>query len=300
MNFDDEWETKTVISDKKPVGIKSGNRAYLILLAGNSVGEMFALKQVQVLGRGQQADLRIRGDGISRQHARIITTDSEVLLEDLGSTNGTYVNGRRITRVALKDGDKIQVGNSIILKFTYHDDLEEDFQRQMYDSASRDGLTRVFNKRYFLDHLDTELGYARRHDSPLSLLLFDLDHFKKTNDTFGHPAGDYVLITVTKIVVSAIRREDVFARYGGEEFVILSRNTDLDSAYRVAERIRKSVEEYAFQYDGKPMRITVSIGIAGLPNKEVKVAEHLLVAADQALYEAKNTGRNKTVVNRGE
>jgi two-component system, cell cycle response regulator len=296
MNFDDEWETKTVISTRKPAGISSSNRAYLILLAGSSVGEMFALKEVQTIGRGQQAEVRIRGDGISRQHARIISTDKEVFLEDLGSTNGTYVNGKRITRTVLKDGDKIQIGNSIILKFTYHDDLEEDFQRQMYDSASRDGLTRVFNKRYFLDHLDTELGYARRHGSPLSLLLFDLDHFKKVNDTYGHPAGDYVLVTVTKLVASAVRREDVFARYGGEEFVVLSRNTDLTSAYRVAERIRKSVEEFAFKYEGNQMKITVSIGIAGLPNKDIKEAEQFIIAADQALYEAKNNGRNKTVV----
>jgi two-component system, cell cycle response regulator len=292
-----ETDEKTLITGPAgTVNASSGSRAYLILLAGDTVGEMFSLSGVQILGRGTNAELRIRGQGISRQHCRLTTTKESVVLEDLGSTNGTYVNGTRITRQVLRDGDKIQVGNSIILKFTYHDNLDEDFQRHMYESASRDGLTRIYNKRYFLDQLNAELRYSRRHDVPLSLLMLDLDHFKLINDNYGHPAGDQVLIALANVVSSIVRAEDIFARYGGEEFVVLSRNTDLDAALVIAERIRENVASQAFQFGDDRVTITVSIGIASLASVEAQLADELIAAADRALYQAKHEGRNRVVV----
>jgi two-component system, cell cycle response regulator len=295
-----ETEDKTVITGPVgPVNTEGSIRAYLILLAGDNVGEMFSLTGTQVLGRGTTTDLRIRGQGISRQHCRIVTTAESVVLEDLGSTNGTYVNGKKISRQVLQDGDKIQVGNSIILKFTYHDNLDEDFQRHMYESASRDGLTKIYNKRYFLDQLNAELRYSRRHDVPLSLLMLDLDHFKLVNDTYGHPVGDTVLLTLANIVSPTVRAEDVFARYGGEEFVVLARNTDIESARTVAERIREKVAEQAFVHGEHQIHITVSIGVASITDPEAQLAEDLISAADRALYEAKRGGRNRVIVDSG-
>ena len=194
--WDDE-ETKTVVGGRDAilaavVGPKavSRDRAYVIVIAGPNVGEMFKVSGLTEVGRGQTVGIRIHDTEISRRHARLTVEGDRVLVEDLGSTNGTFVNGQPIDKVALSDGDKIQVGTTTILKFSYHDDLDEQFQRHMYEAALRDGLTGAYNKKYLSDRMESELAYAARHRSPLSLVIFDLDHFKKINDTYGHLAGD--------------------------------------------------------------------------------------------------------------
>src|SRR6185312_5151465 len=205
-----------------------------------SVGEMYKITaESTVIGRGQQADIQVIDEGISRRHAEIMHVGGEIVIRDLGSTNGTYCNGDRISEHHLTDGDKIQVGSTTILKFTFHDSLDESFQRQMYESALRDGLTKIFNKKYFLDRLESEFAYAVRHKTPLSLVMFDIDHFKKINDTHGHLAGDYALAELANLVSQTIRQEDVFARYGGEEFAVICRGVDLVGAAAFGERIRR-------------------------------------------------------------
>jgi diguanylate cyclase (GGDEF)-like protein len=292
----DDWEDKTVVATSlAPAAPTGGKRAQLVVLAGSNVGEMYNLQGTLVLGRGRDADIRVQGDGISRQHARMKVGTDAVEFEDLGSTNGSFVNGERVARCALQDGDKIQLGSATILKFTYQDEIDEDFQRQMFESASRDALTQVYNKRFFLERLHSEFAFAMRHGALLSLIIFDIDHFKAINDTYGHLAGDYVLATLAKTVVPMIRSEDVFARYGGEEFVIMSRSTDPPSAAVVSERVRQHVEKYAFEYEGKRIPVTVSLGVAGMPHAEIKAPEDLLARADRALYEAKRAGRNRMV-----
>src|SRR5262249_51714488 len=146
--------------------------------------------------------------------------------------------------------------------FTFHDSLDESFQKQMYESALRDALTKVFNKKYFLDRLRSEFAFAVRHKTALSLLMFDIDNFKKINDTHGHLAGDYALSTLAACVTTTIRQEDVFARYGGEEFAIISRGVDLMGGQQFGERVRSKVENTQFVYNGAQMRVTVSIGVA--------------------------------------
>jgi two-component system cell cycle response regulator len=291
----DEWDEKTVVSMEVAAAAPSGRtRARLIVLAGGNVGEMYEIDPQLVLGRGREADVRLQGDGISRKHARVHLEGEGVMFEDLGSTNGSFVNGERVMQQLLTEGDKLQIGTGVILKFTYHDELDEDFQRQMFESASRDALTQVYNKRFFLEQLDSEYAYSVRHHSDLSLLMFDIDHFKLINDSHGHLAGDYVLAQLTQIVTPAIRVEDTFARYGGEEFVLLSRNSP-DSASTVGERLRRTIEEHTFVHEGKVLRVTVSLGISCLPNSSISVPEEFIAAADKALYEAKRTGRNRLV-----
>src|SRR5687767_5300743 len=174
-------------------GVKR-DRAYLVVLAGASVGEMYKIDgEKTIIGRGQKAQIRLYDDGISREHAQILVEGSRIVLQDLGSTNGTYCNGLQVDKKELVDGDKILVGSTTILKFTYHDNLDEIFQRQMYESALRDGLTKAFNKKYFTDRLESEFRFAKRHRVPLSLILFDIDFFKKINDQHGHLCGDQVL-----------------------------------------------------------------------------------------------------------
>jgi len=270
------------------------DRAYLVVLAGASVGEMYKIEtETTIIGRGQRAHIRLLDDGISREHAQLVIQGDRVVLHDLGSTNGTYCNGLKVDRKELADGDKILVGSTTILKFTYHDNLDEIFQKQMYESALRDGLTKAFNKRYFTDRLESEFTFSSRHGSPLTLVLFDIDHFKKVNDTYGHPAGDHILAELSNLMGTSLRTEDVFARYGGEEFGIICRGSDSAQGMIVGERIRKAVEAWQFVFEGKRIPVTISVGLACLPDPGIKDASELIRAADVALYGSKNSGRNR-------
>jgi diguanylate cyclase (GGDEF)-like protein len=166
----------------------------------------------------------------------------------------------------------------------------------MYDAALRDGLTRAYNRRYFMERLESEFRFAQRHSVPLSLLMLDLDHFKRINDSHGHLAGDHVLGAFAKHVQRTIRNEDVFARYGGEEFAIISRALRQDDARRFADRLRNEIEHLNIVYRDQQIPLTVSIGISGLPEGRIPNATALLGAADRALYRAKSAGRNAVAV----
>jgi two-component system cell cycle response regulator len=269
----------------------------LIVLAGTNVGEMFRIDAGEsFVGRGQVASVRLNDDGISRKHARLQQSGGEVLIEDLDSANGTVVNGVPVKLQILKDGDKIRLGSTTILKFTYNDHLDESFQQQMYEAALRDGLTKAFNKKYFLDRLETEIAYAKRHNAHLSLVMFDVDHFKRVNDTHGHLAGDFVLSRLAKVAANTVRTEDVFARYGGEEFGILCRGVALANAGVLAERLRATVEATIFEHEGERLPITISAGVAAHPELPIETGPQLIAAADAALYEAKRGGRNRVLL----
>jgi diguanylate cyclase (GGDEF)-like protein len=293
------WDDETRFTSRENVEKEAGDerdRAYLIVLAGSSVGEMFILNTSRtVIGRGNQADIHIIDEGISRRHAEVMQEGDRVFVRDLGSTNGTFLNGHRINEHPLKDGDKIQVGSTTILKFTFHDSLDESFQRQMYESALRDGLTKAFNKKYFLERLDSEFAYSIRHKSPLSLIMLDIDHFKSINDSYGHLAGDYALATMAGVVASGTRQEDVFARYGGEEFGIICRGIDLEGAVVFAERIRQMVAAASFVYGQTQLNVKISVGVATVPETGMREYTELIACADEALYAAKRGGRNRVV-----
>jgi diguanylate cyclase (GGDEF)-like protein len=166
----------------------------------------------------------------------------------------------------------------------------------MYESALRDGLTKVFNRRYFTDHLEKEFAYALRHDTPLALIFIDIDHFKAINDTHGHTAGDTVLTELSALLMSLLRTEDVLARFGGEEFTILCRGTDLASARIVAERLRSAVERRRFEVDRKRIPVTISVGVAAVPDPSIKDDAAFLAGADRAMYDAKTSGRNRVAI----
>jgi two-component system cell cycle response regulator len=270
------------------------DRAYLVVLAGSAVGEMYKVEQERtIIGRGGKAQIRLIDDGISREHAEIVVRNGEVVLHDLGSTNGTFCNGMKVDSKPLSDGDKILVGSTTILKFTYHDNLDEVFQRQMYESALRDGLTKAFNKKYFTDRLESEYMFSIRHNAALTLVMFDIDHFKKINDTHGHQAGDAVLTDLSALMLMSLRTEDVFSRYGGEEFAVICRGSDMTQAQVIGERLRRATEGRQFAYDGKIIAVTISVGLASLPDAAIKDASGLVAAADAALYRSKQAGRNR-------
>lgn len=271
------------------------DRAYLIVLAGAEVGKMYKLNEGEtMLGRSHRADVRIEDDSISRLHAKVTLSGTDILIEDLGSSNGTLVNGDRVAQAPLKDGDKIRLGETTILKFTFHDRLDESFVQKMYDAALRDPLTKAYNKKYLLDQLAQEISYAKRHQSKLTLIMFDLDHFKRVNDTYGHVAGDQVLIQTATRVSALLRGEDVLARYGGEEFCVILRGISLEDAGVLAERIRAAVEVHVYRSGSTEIRATASLGVAEFDGEGE--ASALIEAADSALYAAKGAGRNRVLL----
>lgn len=273
------------------------DRATLTVLSGINAGQVFALDGTDhVVGRGTEADIWVEDGGVSRRHARVTCrSDGRYFVEDLGSTNGTFIGSQRIDVCEIRPGDRIQVGPHVILRFAITDDAEEELQRRLYESSTRDGLTRVYNRKYFSERLTAEVAYSRRHRVKLAVLLLDLDDFKHTNDTFGHLAGDMVLRLVSAQMQRLIRVEDLLARYGGEEFVILARSTGKTEAVRLAERIREAIGELEIPLGDRSLRVTVSIGVAALPDVAPDGGPNeLLALADARLYKAKAEGKNRT------
>lgn len=275
-------------------GLGERDQAYLIIISGQHVGRPHKVgDEPMTMGRSPQVDVQLNDVGVSRKHARIERRGDYVFVRDLKSANGTYVNGELVTHdYQLKDGDKITLGSTTILKFTYHDRLDVSFSNDMLHAVQHDGLTGAYNKKYLLEHLAAEMSFALRHGTHLSMLMFDVDHFKKTNDTFGHLAGDYVLAQLARLSAESVRDEDVFARYGGEEFAIVCRGIGLQQCAKLGNRLRIKIERHTFEYKGRVIPVTISLGVSGIPAVNAATPQDLIAAADAALYAAKNAGRN--------
>ncbi len=273
--------------------------ACLIIIRGTPQGHRYFLTQDEMtLGRDSAADITVSDQGISRKHAKVTKEGGKAFITDLGSSNGTFINDKKITageKVALVKEDMIKLGNSIF-KFLPAGEIEILFYGNLGSAAHTDPLTKIYNKGYLVEALEAEFKRAKALHTDFSLIFFDLDHFKKVNDTHGHDAGDYVLREFASLIRGKyLRPKDVFARYGGEEFVILLANTPGPAAAEVAEKIRAAVETHAFIYEGKRLPITSSMGVAEL-SSDVESASTLLKSADKALYSAKEGGRNRVVV----
>ncbi|MGC4093417.1 MAG: diguanylate cyclase [Polyangiaceae bacterium] len=217
------------------------------------------------------------------------------MLIDTESANGTFVSGQRISRHVLKDGDVVQFATSAAFRYTLTDGSQEALLRQLFEASVTDALTGAFNRDYFDTQLSAELSFARRHKAELSLIMFDVDFFKKVNDTYGHPAGDQVLVRIARTVASMVRTEDVFARYGGEEFALILRGVNVTGAAALAERLRGAVQALSIPSERGAIRVTISAGCAGMTGGSEVSAEELIGSADKRLYAAKHGGRNRVV-----
>lgn len=242
-----------------------------------------------LLGRGSDNTIVLENDSVSRRHCRIEKRGRSYSVVDLNSTNGTYVNDELISDYQLRRGDQLKVGDSIF-KFLSGSDMEAQYHETIYNMTIVDGLTGVNNKRYLMETLEREIPRARRHLRPLSLIMFDIDHFKKINDTFGHLAGDYVLKELAQLVKSRIRPDDVLGRYGGEEFALALPETDAQGAFAIAEELRRMIEGHRFVFEQENIQVTVSMGVALLADGwDVTL---FIKQADERLYAAKREGRN--------
>ena len=263
----------------------------LVMIYGEFIGRRFPLESDPiVIGRSSMCEISLNDDGISRNHCRLIPGDDVVMLVDLESTNGTYVNDTAVSARPLRDGDRIKAG-STIFKFLSSGNIEQSYHEEIYRLKTTDGLTGAYNKMYFDMELEREVSRFERYKRPMALALLDLDHFKKTNDNHGHLAGDAVLSRFVALVKSAIRGEDTFARYGGEEFALFMPEIDLAGAVHLADRIRALVEKTQFTFEEARIAVTVSIGVAVYDESTVNIGGFVR-EADVRLYDAKNDGRN--------
>ena len=272
--------------------------ACLVQIYGPMLGKKVSLeKEETLIGRGETCEIVLELENVSRCHCSLLLREGGVFLRDNGSTNGTYLNNVEVRgETALRSGDLIKVG-SAIFKFLHGGELgsiEAQYHEEIYRLTIIDGLTQVYNRRYLLEFLDREMARCLRHERDLSLVLFDIDHFKNINDTFGHLAGDHVLRELAQALKSRIRKEECFARYGGEEFALVLPETGHGNTVFLAENLRKLVEQHPFVFEGKRIPVTFSAGVADLDAAQDS-ALAFIKAADARLYEAKHRGRNQVV-----
>jgi len=290
--------TRASLQESLPSPVIVRDRCTLTLLAGPNVGRIVAVPaEGLVVGRGGDADLRIDDAGLSRCHARLFRMGDGTYVQDLGSTNGSWVDGAPVRgAVLVSDGSRVALGPNTLFGAQIQDIAEQETTLQLYESTIRDGLTRVYNRRYLDRRMAEEVAYSLRHHAALSVLILDVDHFKHVNDTFGHAAGDAVLRVLAATVSRLVRTEDVVARYGGEEFCVVARGIDARNAAIFGERLRRTVESMRAPVGERSLSVTISVGVSTLDGETTYAdAAALLGAADAALYRAKATGRNRVV-----
>lgn len=264
-------------------------------MSGAMTGQTIYLesKEIWKIGRSLQSDIVFQDDSISRNHCQILFLNEKWTIQDLASANGTWVNGEKIKTTPLKGNEKIQLGSAVILKFVLQDEMEVAFQKELYESATKDSLTGLYSKRYFLEQLEMDFTHHRRTRRPLSIVLLDVDHFKKVNDTHGHAGGDLVLNRLGALIMNLLRKGDTPGRIGGEELVFSLRDTPLSGARVLAERLRKMVEGHSFVFEKTRIPVTASLGVSTFVGENFRTTHELLRTADEYLYKAKNAGRNR-------
>lgn len=270
--------------------------ACLVMIVGEDLGQRFPLQGNAItIGRSPACEISLQDAALSRRHCRIVPSNEGAVLVDLESTNRTYLNDEEVVVRPLNDGDCIKIG-STQFKYLYGDRSEQVYFEEIYRLMTRDALTGAMNKRVFDKELDRFFSLFLRHGNRMSLIMMDIDHFKKFNDKHGHLAGDKVLADLGEIIREEKRNEDIFCRFGGEEFVLLLPETGISGAVQIAERLRQRLSEHTFEFDDKKLDVTLSFGVAEL-TEGIRDKDQLVKQADNRLYMAKRQGRNQVVPN---
>ena len=290
-----EKVTETWITTPKRLFSAATREACLVHIypTGPCMGRRYPLGDKDLLvGRGDDSDIRIQDNSVSRKHVKVEPTADGYQVSDLGSTNGTFVNDKQLDGPqTLHDGDYLRVGNCLY-RYLTGGNIEAEYHEEIYRLTIQDGLTRIHNQRALTEFLDREVARSQRHKRPLSVLMFDIDKFKTINDTHGHLCGDFVLRELAECIRGTIRKEDLFARYGGEEFCMVLVETSMAEALGAAERVRSAIEQHGFQFENTKIKLTISVGVATTTGETVVTPADLLRTADEKLYQAKRSGRN--------
>ena len=277
-----EEDAEASITSHTGAGISRGRalkRPALMVMAGSSAGRIFPIQSEKVtVGRSKQAGFSLDDEGISRMHCGIAFSEGAYVLSDLGSTNGTRVNGDLADRVPLRPGDRIQIGPVTVLQFDFYDEADGGLVQKIYEAATRDLLTGALNRRAFDERLTAEVAYAVRHKAKLVAIAVEIDALEGVVEQHGLSASDLVLSEVAAVIASTLRGEDLFARVSTSKFVVLLRGLALRRGTKVADRIQKLVVERPLAKNGIPFSVTVTCGVAELAETGVSGAGPQLVA----------------------
>ncbi|WP_165071590.1 diguanylate cyclase [Paludisphaera rhizosphaerae] len=288
------------VRDEEETHVFPTSPMYLIIVHGGTTGALLRIEGAETrLGRGTESTHQFHDPTVSRRHA-VVTQDDEgqTWITDLGSSNGTFVDNKRIPPrkpIQIEDGARIQLGGTVVLKFVTLDPCDERFQREMYERTVRDNLTGLYNRAYLLEQIGPlcERNFIRGLGT--AVLMIDVDHFKRINDTHGHDAGDAALREVAKTLRDSTRSEDLVARYGGEEFLVALPTSSKEQALERAEQIRMFLADRIIRAGRRELRITASFGVSCSLIGRPRTINALISTADLALYEAKRAGRNRVV-----
>jgi len=288
----------TIVASATSVNELKKHFANLIIMKGNDLGKSFKIKRKNlIIGRTSSADIILKDKQISRSHAEIrpiyVPREQKTVYKivDLNSTNHVYVNRNKISEHILNNDDKIKVGDTI-LKFSIQDEIEAKYHSDIQKKIKHDNLTALLTYDSFKSALVWEIDNAKKQKKIFSIIMMDLDNFKKVNDVHGHSMGSYVLTEVGSLIQKTFRQFDISARYGGEEFITYLPETPQNGAKIVAERLREAIEKNVFSYNNVDLHITISMGISEFPRNGEKLNK-LVDAADEMLYKAKKDGKNR-------
>jgi diguanylate cyclase (GGDEF)-like protein len=293
---DSDYDIQTRVTGLDQMKLKHVGEDCLVVIHApvqSALGRRHVLNRpIMTIGRGRDNDIVLPSDCVSRKHAQLEHRPEALYVVDLASTNGTFINDdlKTVREHKLRRGDQLTIGDTIF-KFLSGSDVEAQYHEIVFRMAITDGLTNLSNRKQLDNLLSEEIPRAQRHGRDLSLLMFDIDHFKSINDTYGHLTGDTVLRGLAALLQKRLRPNDKLGRYGGEEFCAILPETALPSAAVIADELRSLVAEHPFTAEGKDIRVTVSIGAACL--QADMTMEQLYKRADDMLYQAKRSGRNK-------
>jgi len=246
------------------------------------------------LGRAPDANIQVVDTGISRNHISMNFDGSSVIVEDLNSANGTYINGTKLTgKIEIKNGDQISIGVSTVLKFSLNNQLDTEYKDYVEEQLSKDILTKAYNRKAFAHFLNSAFIAAKRDFSSVCLFMIDVDNFKTINDTYGHQVGDKILKHIADKLIQTVRSADIVCRYGGDEFAIVCPNISSLRGLQLAEQVRNKVEDMRFTVGDDKISTTLSIGVSNFPDNDIQCVSQFIAYADKAMYKAKRKGRNQ-------
>jgi diguanylate cyclase (GGDEF)-like protein len=282
---------RSLASSLKEINLKP----VVSVIQGKDKGRIFPFTSAVTIGRGSDADFVINDELISRVHIKVTLKLNTFMIEDMGSTNGTYVESHRIEKFSTIPGSVVHLGETKLV-FSLKSETQIDTEKELYKAATTDDLTEISSRLWFMKRADEEIVYAQNKGLSVTLIMLDIDYFKNVNDSYGHQAGDYVLKHTAAILLQHKRENDLLGRFGGEEFILLLKNISTEKSVQVSQRICQTIEKTKFVYNGIKIPITVSLGVCSMPSDSILDLANSISVADKLLYQAKKNGRNRVEV----